>query len=195
MIYIGIIAIILLFGVYKFCEYLEDKHWHEKNPTPKNFQFKWKGQNYWYSRACAVSLFLLAKNEQGQYCVLANKRGENTPNYKGLWNCPCGYLDFNENSFQAAQRECMEETNVFIPVNRIELWDVDTNPDKDNQNVTIHHVAILDNRYTTEFYLSNKNSKNNEVDAVKWIPLQDVELYDWAFDHYSIIKAIESNKI
>lgn len=191
MIYIIIIAILLLIITYLISERYENKKW-AKQPL-KNFPFTWKGKEYWYSRACAVSLFVFCKNQDDKWCVLANKRGENTPDYKGKWNCVCGYLDFNEDSIQAAQRECKEETNVFIPTQTIEIIGIDSDPKSNKQNVTIRHIAILDNNVTTNFKLSNKNSEYKEVEDIKWIPLTEIENYQWAFDHKELIQVMAEN--
>lgn len=191
MIYIIIITILLFIITYLISEQYENKKW-AKEPL-KNFPFKWKGKEYWYSRACAVSLFVFCKNTENKWCVLANKRGKNTPDFKGFWNCICGYLDFNENSIQAAQRECKEETNVFIPSQEIEIIGVDSEPQSNKQNVTIRHCVILEDKTTSDFKLSNKNSEYKEVEDVKWIPLDEIDNYEWAFDHKTLIQIIAEN--
>lgn len=43
---------------------------------------------------------------------LANKRGTETPDFQGYWNCPCGYIDFDETEEDAVCREIMEETDM-----------------------------------------------------------------------------------
>ena len=55
-------------------------------------------------RYCAVSGFIFAIVD-GKYSVLANKRGEGTPDYQGCWNCPCGFLERNEDSKTGIARE------------------------------------------------------------------------------------------
>lgn len=64
----------------------------------KNFQVTSKedNQKYWISRSCAVAMFLFSRDKFGNLCVLANKRGTGTPDFQGYWNCPCGYIDFDE---------------------------------------------------------------------------------------------------
>jgi 8-oxo-dGTP pyrophosphatase MutT (NUDIX family) len=178
--------------MYLFCEYYENKQWAKK--PLKNFEFVWKGQKYWYSRACAVSLFVFCKNKSDEWCVLANKRGKNTPDFKGFWNCICGYLDFHEDSIQAAQRECKEETNIFISSNNIEIYGVNSNPADNKQNVTIRHCAVITDRTTDAYQTSNKNSDKGEVDDIKWIPLSKVDEYEWAFNHRELIKEIAHAK-
>ena len=48
-------------------------------------------------RYCAVSGFFFAVVE-GKYSVLAEKRGEGTPDFQGMWCCPCGFLEGDENA-------------------------------------------------------------------------------------------------
>ena len=48
-------------------------------------------------RYCAVSGFFYAV-VNGKYSVLAEKRGEGTPDFQGMWCCPCGFLEGDENA-------------------------------------------------------------------------------------------------
>ena len=71
------------------------------------------GKEWWISRSIAVTgcVFTFLN---GKWCVLANKRGEGTPDFQGMWNMPCGYLDFNETTAEAVIREVYEETGVRL---------------------------------------------------------------------------------
>ena len=61
----------------------------------KNFPVNVDGKEYWISRSNAV-VGIVFKWENGQYHILANKRGKGCPDYVGKWNIPCGYVDYNE---------------------------------------------------------------------------------------------------
>ena len=78
-----------------------------------NFSIEHEGKIYWISRSMAVVCFVFAYID-GRWCVLANQRGEGTPDFQGYWNAPCGYLDYNETLEQAAIREVYEETGVKL---------------------------------------------------------------------------------
>jgi len=49
-----------------------------------------EGETYWSGRYTAVSGIITA-NVNGEFYVLANKRGEGCPDYAGYWNMPCGF--------------------------------------------------------------------------------------------------------
>ena len=177
--FFGVIMLLL----YVLIKIYSDKQWHKK--PINNFPFIYKGKEFWYSRSVACVLFAFSKNENGEWCVLANKRGEGTPDNQGLWNVTCGYLDFHENGEECAQRENFEETGIFINLDKINLWTVNTKPDENRQNVVLRYYSILDNQPNN---FSTENSEHGEVEDIKWIPLSEVDNYDWAFGHGELIK-------
>jgi radical SAM protein (TIGR01212 family) len=63
----------------------------------------------WFSRSIAAAIFIYCKDQDGDWCVLGSERGEEAADYRGFWNCTCGYLDFNETTKEAALRELYEE--------------------------------------------------------------------------------------
>lgn len=177
-------VITLLF--YSVIKYYSDKNWHKK--PMHNFPFIYKGKEFWYSRSVACVLFAFSKNAEGEWCVLANKRGEGTPDNQGLWNVSCGYLDYNENGEECARRENFEETGIFINLEKIKFWKVKTEPDENRQNVVLRYYAILDEQ-STKF--STENSESGEVSDIKWIPLSEIDNYQWAFGHGEAIKEFD----
>lgn len=148
------------------------------------------GQELWYSRSIAVTLFAFAKDKNGNIFVLANKRGKGTPNNQGKWNCPCGYLDFNETTKEAAIRETFEETGVKIDKKLVHFISFNSNPKSEGlQNVTIKYAAMLPK--TIDFYeqeFSKKNNEEDEVSAIAFISLNDLSKYNWAFNNKKLIK-------
>lgn len=146
-------------------------------------------------RFVAVSGFIFAI-VNGKYSILANKRGSGTPDYQGCWNAPCGYLEKFENSIQGIQRETLEECKFFVDEDDFKIVSVETEPEEcNNGNVTIRHRAFLGNiipRYEQE---NSINGEDNEVDDVKWIPIDDVDKYDWAFNHRKVIDMYAPGKI
>lgn len=103
-----------------------------------------KGETIWSGRYCAVSCVVLAKEKDGKWYVLINKRGRGTPDDQGKWNMPCGYLDGGESATEACSREVAEECGVSIPSEAFALINVETDPKKCNKgNVTLRHLCIL----------------------------------------------------
>lgn len=156
----------------------------------KNFQVTAKedGKQYWISRSCAVVAIVIRKCENGSgYEVLVNKRGPGTPDYQGYWNLPCGYIDWDECGEVAASREVNEETNYVIPSNRWTLMSADTNPESNRQNITLRYFHFVEESLEIN---ENNNGEENEVVEVKWINLDNLNDYKFAFNHEKLIQSI-----
>lgn len=141
----------------------------------------------WYSRSVAVASFIFCKNKFGNWCVLASERGKGAADYQGLWNCPCGYLDFNETLADAAHRETLEETGVNISPEEFKVMGINDSPDENRQNVTIRHRVIIDKKTTDDFIFSHEKNEKDEVGEIRWVPLNEVNFYQWAFGHEKLI--------
>lgn len=148
------------------------------------------GKRYWISRSVAVSLFLFIRDGKEIY-VLSNKRGKGSADFQGLWNCPCGYLDFDETGEEAAVREVREETGYILDSKEIDLHKVITCPSQNHQNVTLRYVCEKD---ISELKILagdfGGEEEEEEVEEVKLINIKDVDNYEWAFGHKEIIKEI-----
>lgn len=187
-----LIVLIVLYSFYVLLSHHEwGEWWEEWHHHPVNFSFKYKGKTLWYSRSCAVASFIFAKDENNEWCVLANQRGKGAADFQGLWNCPCGYLDWNETCAQAARREVFEETGVPIPPQYFTFAEIQDDPNANRQNVTMRFYAKI-----TEHKVEHLNPKltglgeENEVAERKWIPISQIGTYKWAFDHGNIILSI-----
>lgn len=123
--------------------------------------------------------------EKKQY-VLANKRGPGCPDYVGCWTLPCGYIEANENAQEAISRETFEECGIRIDPKLFEFETVETEPALcNNGNITLRYRVVLKNR---EGLIYEKPSgEENEVEEVRWIPLDEVNNYEWAFNHRKIL--------
>ena len=162
-----------------------------KNTKLKNFPFWYRGKKYWYSRSCATVLFIFCKNAQNEWCVLANKRGKGTPDFQGYWNVPCGYMEHDVSGEENATKEAYEECGIFIAEEQVKLFNVETSPKANKQNISLRYYAIL-KECTTDFNLNSEHSEKNEVSDIKWIPLNEIDNYQWAFNHDIRTKEISS---
>lgn len=154
-----------------------------------------KKKTLYDGRYCAVSAFVFAIVD-GKYSVLANQRGSGTPDFQGCWNCPCGFLERNEDSRTGAAREIKEETLEIIDPEKLKIVYVETEPEKcNNGNVTIRHRAFLGKQpqinngraWTVDNY---GGGESNEVSNVKWIPVECINLFEWAFNHEETIRSL-----
>lgn len=171
--------------------------------TPNELITSTDGREFWISRSVAVAVVVIAIC-QGKPHVLLNKRGKGAPDFQGFWNCPCGYLDWNESSGEAAVREVFEETGFDIEnfyyenasrvyscvvYNGIQTpWGVETNPASSNrQNVTIRHSFVFNCEELPT--LSNEHNEKDETADIRWVPLNEI-LYgdmEFAFNHKELI--------
>lgn len=153
------------------------KEWAKKGG---NFPIERNGKVFYVSRSVAVSLYCYCQNESGEWCVLANQRGNGAPNNVGLWNVPCGFLDYHESAEEGAARECKEECGVSVPLERIKMQGVNSGNLHGAQNVSIRFAATLEGT-TNDYPLSAQYSEPGEVSDIKWIPLSEVSKYKWAY--------------
>jgi 8-oxo-dGTP diphosphatase len=148
------------------------------------------GKTYWVSRSVAVVAIVIAF-EEGHTYVLATQRGSGTPDpeYVGSWCLPCGYVDYDETTAEAAAREVHEETGLTLDARRFKLVSINDNPlDDKRQNITFRYKAyIRSSKSSIEQYLSTEFSEKNEVSDVKFIDVNEVSNYKWAFNHIKLI--------
>jgi 8-oxo-dGTP diphosphatase len=135
----------------------------------------------------AVACFVFTTINDRFY-VLANQRGEGSADFHGYWNAPCGYLDFGETTAEAAIRETYEETGVQI--RQVDFVGFDDNPKSEHQNVTFYYLSFIKDHTLINNIFDNRGGEENEVSDVKWIPVDELDNYQWAFGHKSIIKKI-----
>lgn len=173
------------------------KAWLPENVVPTSsvdevYTCKGKPKTVFSGRFCAVSGFVYAIVD-GKYSILANLRGPGTPDYQDCWNAPCGFLERYENSKEGIAREILEECGFQIDTNDLKIVYVETEPELCNKgNVSIRHIAFLGK--ITPHYVERKGGEENEVDFVKWIPIDEIDNYAWAFNHRNVIKKYAPNK-
>ena len=116
--------------------------------------------------------------------ILIQKRSKKKELNPGVWDVSvAGHIKFNENIKKAAKRETLEETGINI--NTKDLLKIGV-----YRSINIHPTAIDKEFFHTYILKINKNSinldfKNNEVDDLKFISIEEME---------SLIKE-ENNKI
>ena len=151
-------------------------------------------KEYWISRAIAVVVCIFAKDILGNTYVLAVQRGSETPDpeFVGAYCAPCGYLDYDETIVQAAQREVREETGLDLLVSDFKLVSINDNPKDDKrQNITFRYVVnSLVPVQDLKKLLTDKNSEKNEVSDIRFIMVDEMNFYKWAFNHKELIKDI-----
>lgn len=158
----------------------------------KNFSVKINDKLYWISRSVAVAGFIFNKIN-GKLHILAAKRGSGAADNIGLWNCPCGYLDYDETTVQACNREIFEETGITLLKTDFKLFDI--NEDLEGrQNITFKYYAILDRPWLDGLF-DLSNCEQDEVEEVKFIPIEDISKFEWAFNHDEIINFLINTKI
>lgn len=155
----------------------------------KNFPIEHDGRVDWISRSVAVVGFIFCIDND-KLLVLANKRGKGCPNYQGYWNCPCGYIDYDETIKEACCREIYEETNLKVGLDDLILYRIEDNPKADdNQNIVFNYYTFSDRLYKGQTVYA-KGAEPNEVEEVEWIPIEEVDNYQFAFNHNKMIKRI-----
>lgn len=139
----------------------------------------------WFSRSIAAAIFIFCRDKNGGLYVLASERGSGAADFQGYWNCPCGYLDFNETVKQCAIRETEEETGIGISEEIVQFINYEDDPITANhQNVTFRFgVNITDNTIEHLSKFSKKHNEKNEVGKIAWVPVNDIDKYQWAFNH------------
>lgn len=181
---IMVVLVIVFFICFHLLKRYFDKQWHKK--PLQNFPFFYRGKLFWYSRSVATTLGVFAQNRKGEWHILANKRGQGTPDFQGYWNIICGYLEHNVTGAQNCQKEAYEETGVWVPLNYIKFQSLNTDPSENRQNVSLRYIAVLPGK-CEDYDTSKEYCETNEVSDIQWIPLTDIDKYQWAFNHNSLI--------
>jgi len=165
-----------------------------ENDAEVKYYCKGDPKTVFSGRFCAVSGFIYAI-VNGKYSILANLRGPGTPDYQGCWNAPCGFLECFEDSKEGIQREIYEECKFIVRKEDLKVVHVETNPAEcNNGNVTIRHKAFL-GKIVPMYLKSSEGGEENEVDGIKWIPVEEFDNYKWAFNHAKTTKLYAPGKI
>ena len=145
----------------------------------QNFPVKVEDKEYWISRSVAVVGFIFTKINN-EYYVLGSQRGTGADGNQGLWNAPCGYLDYDETLKEACSREISEETNLYVSPMLLHYHHIDDKPEG-RQNISVSYWAYHPMFMGHTIY--PKGTEENEVAEVLWIPLREICNFKWAFNH------------
>lgn len=165
-------------------------------------------KNIWESRSVAVNgvivlyLFLPASvSSNFRTYVLTSKRGPNAADHQGKYNLVAGYLDWDEDGRQALVRETWEETGLDLEAilddpsytimesNLDSPWHVKTDPSANRQNVSLRYgVKIFSRKQSLPALSVENNEVVGEVEEPKWMLIDDIDKYEWAFGHDKVIK-------
>ena len=144
----------------------------------------------WFSRSVAAATCVLLKDtDTDKWYVLAGKRGQGAPDYKGYWNLPCGYLDYNEDVQETAVREVAEETGIKLNKNQLKPFGHSSSPYENKQNVVFYFVAFL-HESKKNLPFSFENMEAGEVAGAQWLPLEKKDSLMWAFDHDELLDKV-----
>lgn len=150
----------------------------------KNFPVNVDGKEYWISRSVAVVGFVYKVDENGEFYLLANKRGTGCPDFVGYWNIPCGYLDYDETISQAASREVYEEVGIKVPNYIWRLWFVNSVPTDNKQAVSFRFITKYEKDYGET---TSQHCEPNEVSDIRWIKFRNINRYKWAFNQKEVV--------
>lgn len=137
----------------------------------------------------SVCTYVFCYNETGELCTLVGRRTSSAPTGANMFTPPMGMVEYGENPYDAAVRECFEETNILIPKNELKYYDTETYFMRGKQCFGANFYIIL--KGTT-----NKHTigiGDGENDKFIWLPLSKIDSITWAFGTNNKIKEIISN--
>jgi len=110
---------------------------------------------FWQNPVVGVAVIII-----DQQCIVLARRSRGV--YQGAWCIPCGYVEYDEDVRQAAQREFQEETGLVVAVG--DVYAVHSN----FHNPDSHSVGI----WFRGTVLGGTLRPDDDVDAVAYVPLQ-----------------------
>jgi 8-oxo-dGTP pyrophosphatase MutT (NUDIX family) len=146
------------------------------------------GRKFYNSRSVAVVMVLCCSLNDKLYFAIEKRGTAQGLDKQGLWCLPCGYLDYSESGVEAIKRELWEE--VGINLDEFCPWDSDAQP----WYVTLRYGAVLMvNALPT--LIPNNDAEPNEVADAKWITLEEIPNYEFAFGHDDVIRTYVQKEI
>lgn len=149
----------------------------------------------WHSRSVAVVGIVFIVKDDEVY-TLVTKRADTMPDAPDKWCLPCGYLDWDETIEEATIREIYEETGVYLPEYKENIYEtyhsinISSIPSGEKQNVSIASCFILSDLVDLPPF-----KLNSEVSEIRWATGTELRDLDFAFGHLRLCKKIVSNVI
>jgi 8-oxo-dGTP diphosphatase len=109
---------------------------------------------FWQNPVVGVAVIVMDKDR-----IVLGRRARGA--YKGAWCIPCGYVEYDEDVRQAAQREFREETGLLVQVN--DVYAVHSN----FHNPDMHSVGI----WFRGTVIGGELRPDDDLDEVAYIPL------------------------
>jgi 8-oxo-dGTP pyrophosphatase MutT (NUDIX family) len=153
----------------------------------KNFQITSTedSSKHWISRSIAVLVIPLFECDGNVYVPLG-LRSHNMPLQPSRWGLPCGFLDWGETANEAVRREVYEEVGLDL-LNYCEIsdqpqWVMTTPTPEENETVTLRFIVTAKVEE-----LPKLKGAEDEVSAVEWANCDSLEVYQFAFNHRTLI--------
>lgn len=156
----------------------------------KNFPVVVGVEEYWVSRSVALCALILVQDEYDNWYVVAEKRGAGCPDENFKWCLPCGYIERNgETGEEGISREVFEETGLKIKPESFHMTGVSYGIEP-RYNITHFYESVLEDMKVEDVInmFDTSNSEPEEIEELKCIRLDEVDKYEWAFDHRNLIE-------
>jgi 8-oxo-dGTP pyrophosphatase MutT (NUDIX family) len=158
------------------------------NNRPNNEYKVDRDKTIWESRSNGLNAVIFGICSDNIF-VLAEKRSSTIMDLPNRWCLPCGYLDWDETGWEGLVREVYEETSFFIPKYKNNLifdndkqpFFVNTDPKENRQNVALNYCLIFD--FSKGLPNHVESYKDEEISQIKWIPIEHIKKYNFAFNH------------
>jgi len=123
------------------------------------------------------AVYLYAKNNDGEWCVLAAKRNKDWDDEGGKMNPPMGHRHKYESPEDGAVRECEEESGIKLNKKDLVL--------ASKEDWGINFKIYLPGK-TSDYKPSEGDGENSKF---RWIPLSKVDDYEWAWSCRNFVKS------
>lgn len=152
--------------------YLNESHIRNVvRQTINKFLLREENEQNDFASACS---YIYCQDDNGEWCILAARRGSSSPSEKNKYNPPMGMKEDYEDVVDCAVRECEEETGLSLPKDEFdyinsEMWG--------KGKMGANFLVILDG--TTSDYKPGRGDGENE--RFSWIPMSEIGNLDWAY--------------
>jgi ADP-ribose pyrophosphatase YjhB (NUDIX family) len=136
--------------------------------------------HYWNNPRGAVAIVFIRRDE-----VLLSKRGIEP--YKGKYDLPGGFIEFNEDPYDAAIREIEEETGVKLSRDNLRLISAYT-------NLYLPTVTALDLIFVAETWTGDFVA-TDDSEALEWKPFSFVETPEFSPEYKGLRQLLEIESI